>query len=112
MFESGAVKLRLGGVLLDVTTGAACECRQEVAIVSSAESTVTMLGDVTQCAVCTPDLDQLLGCEPLPIVDSHGDGMLSDQTVSLSVVHTSIVIMHVQMFPAEYIDYAMCKCVH
>ena len=61
VFESGAVKLRMGDVLLDVTSGAASECRQEVAIVSSQEDTVTMLGHVSQTAVCTPDLDQLLG---------------------------------------------------
>ena len=63
VFESGVVKLRLGEVLLDVTPGAACECRQEAAVVSSKarEPAMTMLGELTQCAVCTPDLDHLMG---------------------------------------------------
>lgn len=61
IFESGAVKMRVGDVLLDVAAGSACECRQEVALISPASSSVTMLGHVQETAICTPNLEQLLG---------------------------------------------------
>ena len=60
MFESGAVKLRLGDVLLDVSPGAASQCRQELAVVDTDNQVLTVLGSVEHSAVCTPDIDQLL----------------------------------------------------
>lgn len=67
IFESGAVKMRVGDVLLDVAAGSACECRQEVALISPASSSVTMLGHVQETAICTPNLEQLLGDSVIPL---------------------------------------------
>ena len=73
MFESGAVKLQMGDVLLDVAPGNPSAVRQEVAAVtyptdepagvsSAAEGTFLQLGKLEGRLVCSPDLDQLLSC--------------------------------------------------
>ncbi|KAK9798492.1 hypothetical protein WJX73_000739 [Symbiochloris irregularis] len=66
VFESGAVKLQLGDVLLDVSAASLGQCRQEVAMVNAQQNSFTVLGAVTHSAVCTPDLEQLLSNEPVP----------------------------------------------
>ncbi len=64
MFESGAVKLRLGEVLLDVTFGGEPGFRQEAAILHGAQ--LLQLGEVPTRAVAAVDVDALLRC-------SHGN---------------------------------------
>lgn len=60
VFESGAVKLQIGDVLLDVSTGTPLQCRQEVAAVDSQAGHMVFLGELTQRVVCSPDVEQLL----------------------------------------------------
>lgn len=60
VFKSGAVKLRMGDVLLDVAPGAPCQFRQDVAAFNSNAGHAVILGQVTQRAVCSPNIEQLL----------------------------------------------------
>lgn len=64
VFESGAVKLRLGEVLLDVTFGGAPGFRQEAALLHGTQ--LLQLGEVPTRAVAAVDVDALLRC-------SHGN---------------------------------------
>eukprot|EP00897_Mesotaenium_endlicherianum_P006644 jgi/Mesen1/6007/ME000306S05283 len=61
VYESGAVKLQLGSVLLDVNPGAKCIFHQELAAINNTAATCHFLGDVRQRAVLTPDVISLLG---------------------------------------------------
>lgn len=60
MFESGAVKLQMGDVLLDVAAGTPCQFRQEVASINAREGHFVFLGDVAQRVVCSPNVEQLI----------------------------------------------------
>ena len=60
MFESGAVKLQMGDVLLDVAAGTPCQFRQDVAAVNVNHGQFVFLGDVAQRVVCSPNIDQLI----------------------------------------------------
>lgn len=62
VFESGAVKLQLGGVLFDVLPGTAAAFRQDVAVVDTENQACVFLGAVQQRAVVTPDIEHLLRC--------------------------------------------------
>lgn len=60
MLESGAVKLRLGEVLLDVAFGGAPGFRQEACMLHGNQ--LLMLGEVPQRAVAAVDVPSLLRC--------------------------------------------------
>lgn len=60
VFESGAVKLQMGDVLLDVAAGTPCQFRQDVAAVNVNHGQFVFLGDVAQRVVCSPNIDQLI----------------------------------------------------
>ena len=60
VFESGAVKLQMGDVLLDVAAGTPCQFRQEVASINDKEGHFVFLGDVSQRVVCSPNVEQLI----------------------------------------------------
>lgn len=60
VFESGAVKLQIGDVLLDVAAGTPCQFRQDVAAVNVNHGQFVCLGDVAQRVVCSPNIDQLI----------------------------------------------------
>ena len=62
VFESGAVKLQLGDVLLDVRPGSAVSAHQELAAVNTQSGNIVFLAPVTHRAVCSPDISQLLAC--------------------------------------------------
>lgn len=66
VFESGAVKLQMGDVLLDVAAGTPCQFRQEVASINDKEGHFVFLGDVSQRVVCSPNVEQLISDEPIP----------------------------------------------
>eukprot|EP00887_Chlorella_sp_A99_P004218 scaffold15.g4218.t1 len=67
VFESGAVKLRMGGVLLDVNPGTAVESRQDVAMINVQSKHFAMLGAVQQRLVVSPNVESLLAADaPLP----------------------------------------------
>ncbi|KAK9831265.1 hypothetical protein WJX74_009848 [Apatococcus lobatus] len=66
VFKSGAVKLRMGGVLLDIAPGAPCEFRQDVAAFNPSVDHACILGQITQRVVCSPNVEQLLGGQNIP----------------------------------------------
>ena len=64
MYESGAVKMRIGSVLYDLEPGISPGIREEVAAISLGDAPACpFLGEVQRHAVITPDLDHLLRCE-------------------------------------------------
>jgi DNA-directed RNA polymerase III subunit RPC4 len=64
VYESGAVRLALGDVLLELHAGTAAELRQDVALIDAgAKQAVWLLADgVHARGVACPDMDHLLGC--------------------------------------------------
>lgn len=66
VFESGAVKLQMGDVLLDIAAGTPCQFRQDVAAVNVNNGGFVFLGDVSQRVVCSPNIDQLISEEAIP----------------------------------------------
>lgn len=67
VYRSGKVKMSVGDVMMDVTCGTPWPCRQEVVAVNvdEVDGHCVFLGDVTRRAVCTPDIFQLLGADPV-----------------------------------------------
>ncbi len=66
VFESGRVKLQMGGVLMDVSLGSQCMSAQHLMAVNVEGKSAMIVGEVAHRAVCTPDMDQLLGYSPPP----------------------------------------------
>lgn len=60
VYKSGAVKLKLGDTLFDVSPGVDCTCAQEVAAVNTEKKHFCVLGDIRKTIVVTPDIDSLL----------------------------------------------------
>jgi len=60
VFESGAVKLQMGDVVLDVAAGTPCQFRQDMASINAREGHFVFLGDVAQRVVCSPNVEQLI----------------------------------------------------
>ncbi|KAJ2722636.1 hypothetical protein GGI07_003163 [Coemansia sp. Benny D115] len=61
LLRSGAVRLRIGDILLDVARGADCQfMRGLFALDMRGGNTAVMLGNVDQQFVCTPDLEGIL----------------------------------------------------
>ncbi|KAG7954997.1 hypothetical protein I3843_11G049200 [Carya illinoinensis] len=60
VYRSGAIKLKLGDTLYDVTPGSDCVFSQDVAAINLAEKQCCVLGDLGKRAVVTLDVDSLL----------------------------------------------------
>ena len=60
VYESGAVKLKLGSVLLDALPGTECMFAQELAAVNTTSKTCCFLGDVTKRVILTPDVNSVI----------------------------------------------------
>lgn len=101
VFESGAVKLQMGDVLLDVAAGTPCQFRQDVAAVNVNHGQFVFLGDVAQRVVCSPNIDQLIRfvlCNHLTCwknisecVPNHAEAVVSGSThAAVSCNHPSI----------------------
>ena len=67
VYESGAVRLALGDVLLEVQAGTEAGLRQDVALVDADAGQCIFLHErgVHARAVACPDMDHLLGCAPV-----------------------------------------------
>ncbi|KAL8539568.1 hypothetical protein ACS0TY_001249 [Phlomoides rotata] len=59
VYKSGAVKLKLGDVLFDVSAGIDCHCPQTAMSINTMTGDCCELGDVTKMAVVIPNLDHL-----------------------------------------------------
>ncbi|CAL0329441.1 unnamed protein product [Lupinus luteus] len=57
VYKSGAVKFKLGEILLDVSPGPNSELPQDVVAMNTAQKHCCVLGQIRKMAVVTPDLD-------------------------------------------------------
>lgn len=57
IYKSGKVKLRIGDILFDVSTGMRCNFLQEVVAVNESEQKYYQLGDIAKRMVCYPDIE-------------------------------------------------------
>ncbi|KAK4601002.1 hypothetical protein RGQ29_010543 [Quercus rubra] len=60
VYKSGAIKLKLGDSLYDVSPGSDCIFTQDVAAINLAEKECCVLGELGKRAVVTADIDSLL----------------------------------------------------
>lgn len=60
VYKSGAIKLKLGDALYDVSPGSDCIFSQDVAAINLAEKECCVLGELRRRAVVTADVDHML----------------------------------------------------
>ncbi|KAJ0090902.1 hypothetical protein Patl1_13564 [Pistacia atlantica] len=60
VYKSGAVKLKLGDTLYDVTPGLDCMFAQDVVAINKAEKYCCIVGELDKRAILTPDVDSVL----------------------------------------------------
>ncbi|XP_024961846.1 uncharacterized protein LOC112502221 isoform X1 [Cynara cardunculus var. scolymus] len=60
VYESGAIKFKLGDTTFDVSSGTPRECAQDVAIMNTKSKDCCVLGAVQKQAIVTPDLSSVL----------------------------------------------------
>ncbi|KAJ1841510.1 hypothetical protein LPJ73_006094, partial [Coemansia sp. RSA 2703] len=61
VLKSGAVRLKIGDLLLDVSRGAECQFMRSLMALDSADShSAFLLGNIDQLFLCTPDLEATL----------------------------------------------------
>lgn len=60
VYRSGAVKLKLGDNLFDVSEGADSAFEQDIFAVNTEEKSCCSIGELNKCAVVTPDVDHIL----------------------------------------------------
>ncbi|XP_059624899.1 DNA-directed RNA polymerase III subunit rpc4-like [Cornus florida] len=63
VYKSGAVKLKLGNTLYDVSPGSDCVFGQDVVAINTIDKSCSMLGELNKRAIVTPDIDSLLNCD-------------------------------------------------
>jgi RNA polymerase III RPC4 len=66
VLRNGSVKMQIGEVLFDVSPGIPCQMLQEFAAVDPSSRTVTMLGEIENRIIISPNIDSLLSDDPLP----------------------------------------------
>ncbi|XP_061995841.1 uncharacterized protein LOC133713824 [Rosa rugosa] len=60
VYRSGAIKLKLGDTLYDVSTGMNCDFAQDVVAINTTEKKCCTIGELNKRAVVTPDIDSVL----------------------------------------------------
>ncbi|KAL7612309.1 hypothetical protein Lser_V15G09202 [Lactuca serriola] len=60
VYKSGAIKLKLGDIIFDVSSGVLDECAQDVALMNVKSKDCCVVGQVDKQAVIVPDLDSIL----------------------------------------------------
>jgi hypothetical protein len=60
IYKSGKVKLRIGDLYFDVSTGMPCNFLQEVVAINPEKKKCFQLGDISRRMVCYPDIEHLL----------------------------------------------------
>ncbi|XP_055810986.1 uncharacterized protein LOC129880810 isoform X2 [Solanum dulcamara] len=60
VYKSGAIKLKLGDILYNVSPGVECSFSQDVVAINTAEKQCCQLGELGKRVVVTPDVDFLL----------------------------------------------------
>ncbi|GAB4838022.1 hypothetical protein Ancab_027549 [Ancistrocladus abbreviatus] len=64
VYKSGAVKLKLGDTLYDVTPGSDCAFAQDVVAINMQEKHCCVVGELNKHATVTPDVDFILNSMP------------------------------------------------
>ncbi|CAJ1934297.1 unnamed protein product [Sphenostylis stenocarpa] len=59
VYKSGAVKLKLGETVFDVSPGTDCKFAQDVVAVNNAQKNICNLGEISKKVVIVPDLDSI-----------------------------------------------------
>ncbi|KAK7312088.1 hypothetical protein VNO77_35661 [Canavalia gladiata] len=59
VYKSGAIKLKLGETLFDVSPGSNCVFAQDIVAMNTAQKHCCVLGEVNKRVVVTPDLDSI-----------------------------------------------------
>ncbi|KAI8565358.1 hypothetical protein RHMOL_Rhmol03G0252800 [Rhododendron molle] len=60
VYKSGAVKLKLGDTIYDVSAGLDCVFAQDIVAINTEEKQCCVLGELSKRAVITPDVDAVL----------------------------------------------------
>lgn len=60
VYKSGAIKLKLGDTLYDVSPGSGCLFAQDIVAINTVDKDCYMIGEIGKRAVVTPDIDSLL----------------------------------------------------
>ncbi|KAJ7955967.1 putative DNA-directed RNA polymerase III subunit RPC4 [Quillaja saponaria] len=60
VYKSGAVKLKLGDTLYDVSPGMNCVFAQDVVAINTAEKNCSVVGELNKHAIVIPDVDSIL----------------------------------------------------
>ncbi|KAI5670217.1 hypothetical protein M9H77_10581 [Catharanthus roseus] len=60
VYKSGAVKLKIGDILYDVSPGSDCVFAQDIMVVNTIEEQCCAIGELNKRAIVTPDIDSLL----------------------------------------------------
>ncbi|KAL2329357.1 hypothetical protein Fmac_022784 [Flemingia macrophylla] len=59
VYKSGAIKLKLGETLFDVSSGTNCVFRQDIVAMNAAQKQCSNLGEISKRVVLVPDLDSI-----------------------------------------------------
>ncbi|KAF9160016.1 hypothetical protein DFQ26_005965 [Actinomortierella ambigua] len=60
VYKSGKVKMQVGDIVMDVTTGSECTFLQDLVVVDSSNKQAFVMGSVQKRMICVPNLEQLL----------------------------------------------------
>ncbi|KAL4346253.1 uncharacterized protein LOC107643561 isoform X1 [Arachis ipaensis] len=60
VYKSGAIKLKLGDTLYDVSPGSNCTFAQDVAVMNTAEKHCCAIGEISKRVTVTPDIDDMI----------------------------------------------------
>lgn len=60
VYKSGAVKLKLGDILYDVSAGLNCDFAQDVVAINTEEKHCCIVGELNKRAILIPDVDSIL----------------------------------------------------
>ncbi|KAF9962556.1 hypothetical protein BGZ70_008027 [Mortierella alpina] len=68
IYKSGKVKMKVGDIIMDVSSGSECSFLQDVVVVDSNNKQAFVMGSVQKRMVCVPNLTQLLnGLEAMDV---------------------------------------------
>ncbi|KAM1809794.1 hypothetical protein ACFX12_026649 [Malus domestica] len=62
VYRSGAIKLKLGDTLFDVSSGMKCGFAQDLVVTNENEKGFGIIGELNKRAIATPDIDSILEC--------------------------------------------------
>ncbi|XP_072059146.1 uncharacterized protein [Arachis hypogaea] len=60
VYKSGAIKLKLGSTLYDVSPGSDCTFAQDVAVMNTGEKHCCAIGEISKRVIVTPDIDDMI----------------------------------------------------